>query len=105
MIVAFTQRASPLGGEKCCLDSVYIYIPRNTHAYIRCNIDVYIRCPYNRRILGALLLLLLATTVIASLFWEFQPHSNNAVGSVVVPKTALLFLTTVLKHKYVLKVR
>ena len=47
------------------------------------------------------LLLLLATTVIAPLFWEFQPQSNNAAGSVVVPKTTLLSLTTLLKHKYV----
>ena len=46
------------------------------------------------------LLLLLATTVIAPLFWEFQPQSNNAAGSVVVPKTTVLSLTTVLKHKY-----
>ena len=46
------------------------------------------------------LLLLLATTVIAPLFWEFQPQSNNAAGSVVVPKTTLLSLTTLLKHKY-----
>ena len=46
------------------------------------------------------LLLLLATTVIAPLFWEFQPQSNNAAGSVVVPKTTVLSLATVLKHKY-----
>ena len=46
------------------------------------------------------LLLLLATTVIAPLFWEFQPQSNNTAGSVVVPKTTLLSLTTLLKHKY-----
>ena len=50
------------------------------------------------------LLLLLATTVIAPLFWEFQPQSNNAAGSVVVPKTTVLSLTTVLKHKYVIGV-
>ena len=48
------------------------------------------------------LLLLLATTVIAPLFWEFQPQSNNAAGSVVVPKTTVVSLTAVLKHKYVI---
>ena len=46
------------------------------------------------------LMLLLATTVIAPLFWEVQPQSNNAAGSIVVPKTMVLSLTTVLKHKY-----
>ena len=51
------------------------------------------------------LLLLLATTVIAPLFWEFQPQSNNAAGSVVVPKTTVLSLTTILKHKYALHVQ
>ena len=53
-----------------------------THAYIKC------------------LLLLLATTVIAPLCWEFEPQSNNAAGNVVVPKITLLSPTTVLKHKY-----
>ena len=33
-------------------------------------------------ILDVLLLLLLATTVIAPLFGEFQPQSNNGAGSV-----------------------
>ena len=59
--------------------------------------DVLIRM----HVLDGLLLLLLATTVIAPLFWEFQPQSNNAAGSVVVPKTTLLSLTTLLKHNYV----
>ena len=36
------------------------------------------------------LLLLLATTVMAPLFWEFQPQSNNAAGIVVVPRTTVL---------------
>ena len=46
------------------------------------------------------LLLLLAATVIAPLFFEFQPQSNNAAGSAVVHKTTALSLTTLLKHKY-----
>ena len=33
-------------------------------------------------------------------FREFQPQSNNAAGSFVVPKTAVLSLTMVLKSKY-----
>ena len=45
------------------------------------------------------LLLLMATTLIAQLFWEFQPQGNNAAGSVVVPKTTMLSITMVLKHK------
>ena len=45
------------------------------------------------------LLLLLATTVIALLFWEFQPQSNNAAGSVVVPKTTLLSALLYLKQR------
>ena len=48
-----------------------------------------------------LLPLLLATTVIAPLVWEFQPQSNNAAGSVVLAEKAVLSLTKVLKHKYV----
>ena len=52
-------------------------------------------------ILDVLLLLLLPTMVIAPLFWECQPQSNNAAGSVVVPKTTVLSSTRVLKHKYV----
>ena len=47
------------------------------------------------------LLLLLATTVLAPLFWGFQPQSNNVFGSVVVPKTTVVSLTTVLKHNNV----
>ena len=39
-------------------------------------------------------------TVIALLFWTFQPQSNNAADSVVAPKTTMLFLTMMLKHKY-----
>ena len=46
------------------------------------------------------LMLLLATTMIAPLFCEFQPLSNNAAGSVAVPKTTVLSSTTVLKHNY-----
>ena len=46
------------------------------------------------------LLLLLATTVIAPLSWEFQPRSNKAAGGVVVPDATVLSLTTVLEHKY-----
>ena len=49
-----------------------------------------------------LLLLMLATTVIAPLFSEFQPQSNNAAGSVVGPQTTVLSSTTVHKHKYAL---
>ena len=55
--------------------------------------DVLIRM----HILDVLLLLLLATTVIAPLFCGVQPQSNN----VVVPKTMVLSLTMVVKHKYV----
>ena len=51
-------------------------------------------------ILDVLLLLLLPTTVIAPLFWGFQPQSNKGAGSVVVPTTTVLSLPTVLKHKY-----
>ena len=47
-------------------------------------------------------LLLLATAVIAQLFWEFQPQSDNAAGSVVLPETTALSLTMVLMHKYVM---
>ena len=45
------------------------------------------------------LLLLLETKENAPLFWEFQPQSNKAAGS-VVPKTTVLSSTAVLKHKY-----
>ena len=58
--------------------------------------DVLVRT----HMLDVLLLLLLATTVTAPLFWKFQPQSNNAAGSVVAPKTMVPSLTTVLKHKY-----
>ena len=58
-------------------------------------LDVLIRT----RILHVLLLLL-AGMVIAPLFWGVQPQSNNAAGSVVVPNTAVMSLTTVLKDKY-----
>ena len=54
-------------------------------------------------ILDALLLLLLATTVIATLFGEFQTQSNNAAGSVVVTKTMVLISTTVPQHTYDVK--
>ena len=58
--------------------------------------------PFRTLILDVLLLLLLllAATVNAPLVWELQPQSNNAASSVVVPKTTLLSLTTVLQHKY-----
>ena len=46
-------------------------------------------------------LLPLATTVIALLLSEFHPQSNNAADSVVVPKTMVLSLTMVLKHKHI----
>ena len=46
------------------------------------------------------LLLLLATTVTAPLFSEFQAQNNNAAGSVFVRKTTVLSVTTVLKYKY-----
>ena len=46
-----------------------------------CIVDVLIRM----HILDVLLLLL-ATLVIAPLSWEFQPQVNDAAGSVVVPK-------------------
>ena len=49
-------------------------------------------------LLLAFCMLLLATVVIAPLF---QPQSNNAAGSVVVPKTTVVSLTMVLKHIYV----
>ena len=61
-------------------------------------LDVFIRI----HILNVLLLLM-ATAVTASLFGEFQLQSNNAAGSVVVPETMVLSLTTVLKHKYALR--
>ena len=59
-------------------------------------LDVLIRM----HVLDVLLLLLLATMVSAPLFCELQSQSNNAAGSVVVPKTTVLSLTTVLKHQY-----
>ena len=55
-------------------------------------LDVFIRM----NILDVLPLLC-TTTVIAALFWEFQPQSKNAAGSVVVPKTTVLSLTTLLE--------
>ena len=55
-------------------------------------LDVLIRM----HILDVLLLLLLAKTVTAPLFGDFQPQSNNDAGSVVVPKATVLSLTTVL---------
>ena len=82
---------------KCYI--LFVYIRLNTHAYIKCNIDAYIRFLICMHILGVLLLLL-ATTMIALLFREFQPQSNNAAGSFVVPKTMVLSLTTVLKRRY-----
>ena len=59
-------------------------------------LDVLIRM----HILDVLLLLLLATTVIAPMFWECQPQTNESAGSVVVSKTTLLSVTTVVKHKH-----
>ena len=50
------------------------------------------------------LLLLQAATLIAPLFWEFQPQSNAAAGTVPVSKTTRLSLTSVLQHKYGTKI-
>ena len=47
-----------------------------------------------------MLLLLLATTVMALSFGNSQPQSSNTAGSVVVPEQTVLSLTTVRKHKY-----
>ena len=93
-----SQGACPLGERKnqvfilYILDVILMHILDGILMHI---LDVLIRM----HILDVLLLLL-ATTVIAPLFWEFQPQSNNAAGSVVVPKTTLLSLTTLLKHQY-----
>ena len=68
--------------------------------YIRSNIDAYITCAHTHAHIVCLVLFLPATTVVAALFREFQPESNNAAGSVVVPKTTVLSLTTLFEHKY-----
>ena len=75
------------------LDVIFMHILDGILMHI---LDVLIRM----HILDVLLLLL-ATAVIATLFWQFQRRGNNAAGSVVIPKTTVLSLTTVLKHKYV----
>ena len=98
MTFAFDDLASPLGERRLC-----IYILFTSNVILRHKLDVILM--YN--ILDVLLPmhvldflpLLLATTVIAPMFGEFQPQSNNAAGS-VVSKTLVLSLTMVLKHKY-----
>ena len=67
----------------------FMYIGCNTHACIKSNIDAYINVFARMHILDLLLLL------IAPLFWEFQPQSNNAASSVAVPETMVLSVTTV----------
>ena len=97
MLFALGQGAS--WGEENCESILYILdvmFMRILHVILMHTLHVLIRM----HILDVLLLLLLATIVIAPLLWKFQPHSNNAAGTVVVPKTTVLSLTTVLKHKY-----
>ena len=92
--------AGPLGDRKnnlfisYILDVILMHILNVILMHI---LDVRIRI----HILDVLLLVL-ATMAVASLFGEFQPQSNNSAGSVFVPKTTVLSVTTVLKHKYAL---
>ena len=98
MMFALPQGASPLWKGKfvSILNIPNVILMHILDVILMHILDVLIRM----HILNVLLLLP-ATKVIALLFWEFQPQSNNAAGSVVVSKTTALSLTTVLKHKYV----
>ena len=81
MMLALDQGRTPWGEENLVLIFYIldVLLMHTLDVILLHILDVLIRM----HILNVLLLLLV-TTVIAPLFWEFQPESNNAASSVAV---------------------
>ena len=71
-------------GEGTCF-IYFVYITRDSHAYTTCSIDVYIRFLIHMHILDVLLLMV-ATTVIALLFGNFSHRATPLLAALLYLK-------------------